>query len=308
MPRRPHRPLPAPLHQWHEARAPPRPRPVARDGTSRSTPSRPSSPGRWPIPTARSPWRRTPAPCGQSRTGDGSRWTTPWSAPPTDRCTRERRPVGMTFSGGGSGPMAGLTAALGSRISFGWGAADLPAPVLDGPAATYAEVLPGVDLVLTADTDSFDLPRSSRTPRPPGRRCPREMQRRRTRSSGRAATRRFGSGVRPHRWPRVQLASPHDVGLEDGHPRELASLPEVHQRRSRGAAGRRGASTPDALGAEALNPRGDPGCSAPRRPCHGVPRADRPLLERGQDGLDLRRQEVPGCQLLQRGQGRQRRL
>ncbi|MBM6399158.1 FG-GAP-like repeat-containing protein [Phycicoccus sonneratiae] len=60
----------------------------------------------------------------------------------------------MSFSGGGSAALA----TLGSEsrtLSFGWPGMQLPAPVLDGDRATYPEVLPGVDLVMTADTDTF---------------------------------------------------------------------------------------------------------------------------------------------------------
>lgn len=60
----------------------------------------------------------------------------------------------MTFSAGGSGALATLGAEK-RTLSFGWPGVTLPAPVLDGDRATYPEVLPGVDLVLTADTDTF---------------------------------------------------------------------------------------------------------------------------------------------------------
>ncbi|MFG2322906.1 LamG-like jellyroll fold domain-containing protein [Streptomyces sp. NPDC048568] len=55
----------------------------------------------------------------------------------------------VTFSGGGSG--AGLVALEdeGHQLRFGWPTA-LPEPGLDGDTATYPDVLPGVDLKLTA--------------------------------------------------------------------------------------------------------------------------------------------------------------
>ncbi|WP_344660785.1 LamG domain-containing protein, partial [Catenulispora subtropica] len=60
---------------------------------------------------------------------------------------------GAVFSGGGSGPA--VTIAKGDeKISVSW-PAPLPAPVLDGPAATYPNVLPGVDLVLTATDTAY---------------------------------------------------------------------------------------------------------------------------------------------------------
>jgi hypothetical protein len=56
--------------------------------------------------------------------------------------------VDVAFSGGGSGPLVRI-ARGGDRITLGWPAA-LPAPTLSGATATYGDVLPGVDLQLTA--------------------------------------------------------------------------------------------------------------------------------------------------------------
>ncbi|GAA1961719.1 hypothetical protein GCM10009838_17970 [Catenulispora subtropica] len=57
------------------------------------------------------------------------------------------------FSGGGSGPAVTLTHG-DQRLDLSWPSA-LPAPVLEGPSATYPNVLPGVDLKLTATSDSY---------------------------------------------------------------------------------------------------------------------------------------------------------
>ncbi|MFF2660451.1 ricin-type beta-trefoil lectin domain protein [Kitasatospora sp. NPDC058032] len=58
----------------------------------------------------------------------------------------------VTFSGGGRGPMATLATEDGKKISFD-APFPLPKPTLDGATATYPDVLPGVDLQLTALTD-----------------------------------------------------------------------------------------------------------------------------------------------------------
>ncbi|MFF4616670.1 LamG-like jellyroll fold domain-containing protein [Nonomuraea jabiensis] len=61
--------------------------------------------------------------------------------------------AGLTFSGGGTGPLARL--ARGAKtLELGW-QGTLPKPTLNGDTATYAEVMPGVDLQVTADVDGF---------------------------------------------------------------------------------------------------------------------------------------------------------
>ncbi|MDQ7908259.1 hypothetical protein RB614_27405 [Phytohabitans sp. ZYX-F-186] len=62
-------------------------------------------------------------------------------------------PVGLRLSGGGSGPL--VTAERdGAELALSW-PAPLPAPVLDGDAATYPEVLPGVDLRVRVNAVGF---------------------------------------------------------------------------------------------------------------------------------------------------------
>ncbi|MDY0811851.1 RICIN domain-containing protein [Kitasatospora purpeofusca] len=55
----------------------------------------------------------------------------------------------LTLSGGGSGPLASLDQD-GKKLALSW-PGTLPAPALDGETATYAEVVPGVDLKVTAN-------------------------------------------------------------------------------------------------------------------------------------------------------------
>jgi hypothetical protein len=62
--------------------------------------------------------------------------------------------VDIEVSPGGSGPLVTATDRSGAAISLSWPAA-LPAPVLEGATATYPGVFEGVDLRVTARTDSF---------------------------------------------------------------------------------------------------------------------------------------------------------
>ncbi|MBV2156703.1 LamG domain-containing protein, partial [Kitasatospora sp. SUK 42] len=57
--------------------------------------------------------------------------------------------LGVTLSGGGSGPMATITTEDGKKLAVTAPFA-LPAPTLDGASATYPNVLPDVDLQVTA--------------------------------------------------------------------------------------------------------------------------------------------------------------
>ncbi|GAB3136390.1 hypothetical protein GCM10027290_00050 [Micromonospora sonneratiae] len=61
--------------------------------------------------------------------------------------------VGLVLSGGGAGPL--LRVSYGdSRLALSW-PGPLPVPVLTGATATYREVLPGVDLQMTADVAGY---------------------------------------------------------------------------------------------------------------------------------------------------------
>lgn len=62
--------------------------------------------------------------------------------------------VDVVFSGGGDDAMVEIRLA-GGRLALRW-PGRLPQPRLSGPAATYSEVMPGVDLVLRATQNGYD--------------------------------------------------------------------------------------------------------------------------------------------------------
>lgn len=61
--------------------------------------------------------------------------------------------VGLRFSNGGTTPLAEISE-NGKSVALSW-PTSLPTPTVDGSTATYAEVLPGVDLQVTADVSGF---------------------------------------------------------------------------------------------------------------------------------------------------------
>ncbi|MFD5319637.1 LamG domain-containing protein [Streptomyces sp. NPDC127098] len=72
----------------------------------------------------------------------------------------------LAFSGGGAdGPMVSIGEG-GRSLAIGWpaGLPPLPEPDLSGATARYADVLPDVDLLLTADLEGFDQVLVVRTP------------------------------------------------------------------------------------------------------------------------------------------------
>ncbi|WP_030295764.1 hypothetical protein [Streptomyces katrae] len=72
---------------------------------------------------------------------------------PDGRVTPKASAVSVTFSGGGTGAL--LTGVRDGRtLSLTWPKA-LPKPTLAGNVATYANVLPGVDLPLKAEVEGF---------------------------------------------------------------------------------------------------------------------------------------------------------
>ncbi|WP_295699336.1 hypothetical protein [Lapillicoccus sp.] len=73
-------------------------------------------------------------------------------------------PTDVAFSAGGSGPLVQVTDAGGRSLTITYPTA-LPQPVLSGATATYPEVMPGVDLVVTAtDGGGFSEVLAVKTP------------------------------------------------------------------------------------------------------------------------------------------------
>jgi hypothetical protein len=64
-------------------------------------------------------------------------------------------PGDVTLSDGGSGPLATLSGGKGS-MSFDW-PGSLPTPTLSGDTATYPNVIPNGDLVVTATVLGFEV-------------------------------------------------------------------------------------------------------------------------------------------------------
>lgn len=71
---------------------------------------------------------------------------------PDGRVHPHALPTDVTFSPGGAAPLVQVTSDTGEPLSISY-PDPLPAPVLDGNTATYPEVMPGVDLVVTATDD-----------------------------------------------------------------------------------------------------------------------------------------------------------
>ncbi|MBB5792120.1 FG-GAP-like repeat-containing protein [Streptomyces caelestis] len=69
------------------------------------------------------------------------------------RVVPKAAPVGLELSDGGAGPMVRLNDDR-HVLEMSW-PGELPEPKLAGPVATYAEVLPGVDLQVTAEAEGF---------------------------------------------------------------------------------------------------------------------------------------------------------
>ncbi|UWE12676.1 laminin G domain-containing protein [Actinacidiphila bryophytorum] len=83
-----------------------------------------------------------------------------WTAPDATLQVRADGTVGpkaamvdLAFSGGGSAPMVSLGSA-GRTVALTW-PGTLPKPVLDGDSAVYPDVMPGVDLRLTASVQGY---------------------------------------------------------------------------------------------------------------------------------------------------------
>jgi hypothetical protein len=63
-------------------------------------------------------------------------------------------PTPVAFSGGGTGPLVRIGSSAAS-MSLSWPGGSLPTPTLVGDTATYPNVLPDIDLRMTADVDGY---------------------------------------------------------------------------------------------------------------------------------------------------------
>lgn len=70
---------------------------------------------------------------------------------PAGRWATAATPSGLSLSGGGSAPLVTLDSAAGGRLGLTF-PVRLPAPRVSGPVATYRDVFPGTDLIVTAST------------------------------------------------------------------------------------------------------------------------------------------------------------
>ncbi|MFJ7424159.1 LamG domain-containing protein [Streptomyces uncialis] len=84
-----------------------------------------------------------------------------WTAPDTTLARRADGTVAprasaadLSFSGGGAGADLVTIGTEGQSVTLGW-PGDLPVPQLSGNRATYADVLPDVNLILTATSEGF---------------------------------------------------------------------------------------------------------------------------------------------------------
>lgn len=63
--------------------------------------------------------------------------------------------VDVVIGAGGDAPFVTATDPDGGTVALSWLDGDLPAPVLDGPVARFAEVRPGIDLEVQAEVQGF---------------------------------------------------------------------------------------------------------------------------------------------------------
>ncbi|MFD5426737.1 FG-GAP-like repeat-containing protein [Streptomyces sp. NPDC127084] len=107
----------------------------------------------WALPDGTWSVKRYGTPVRLLRNGDWVPTDPTLTASSDRRVSPKVSTVDVSFSGGGSGPL--LTGVKDGRtLSLTWPKA-LPAPTLAENVATYAEVLPGVDLQLKAEVEGF---------------------------------------------------------------------------------------------------------------------------------------------------------
>jgi hypothetical protein len=108
----------------------------------------------WANPDGSVLWEHRYRPVRVKRAGQWVPVDTTLQVRPDGMVAPKAAAIDVAFSGGGTRPLVDLADGT-NRITLGSPVGALPTPRLAGDTATYAEVLPGVDLVLTADVDGY---------------------------------------------------------------------------------------------------------------------------------------------------------
>ncbi|WP_232283996.1 LamG-like jellyroll fold domain-containing protein [Saccharomonospora glauca] len=99
-------------------------------------------------------WRQSLTPQRVKRDGKWRSIDTTWERGDDGVVRTVATPVALTLSPGGSTEPLVVASKDGYEVGLKW-RGELPEPILDGPVATYPDVLPDVDLVVTANPEGF---------------------------------------------------------------------------------------------------------------------------------------------------------
>lgn len=99
-------------------------------------------------------WRQSLTPQRVKQDGQWRSIDTTWQHMSDGTIRTVATPVDITVSPGGLGKPLVVASKDDHEVGLEW-RGELPEPVLDGPTATYPDVLPDVDLIVTADPEGF---------------------------------------------------------------------------------------------------------------------------------------------------------